>query len=63
MSQLLGEPALLGATMSYTNIQGETTGHMQKELNKLDNLDALLEGGKDGQQMAKIPFISKIAAY
>jgi hypothetical protein len=35
---------------------------MEKELNKMDNLDALLEGGKDGQQMAKIPFLSRIAA-
>ena len=34
---------------------------MEKELSKMDNLDALLEGGKDGQQMAKIPFLSKIA--
>lgn len=34
---------------------------MEKELSKMDNLDALFEGGKDGQQMAQIPFLSKIA--
>ena len=33
---------------------------MEKQLNEMD-IDALLEGGKDGQQMAKIPFLSKIA--